>query len=208
MAGAAPLERAGQPAGLVAAIAASWRDLRGGARRRLAQRPSEAGLLAHAYLAAGLAFVAGLPQAVADARALDQPDALAGVLAGRLFAALFLFPLLLYALAAAQRLVARGFGGRGSFYSARVTLFWTVIVALPLVLAEGLVSALVPALPPRGGALLGAAASALAGLGFVWIWATMTAEAEGFGRRGLVLAVFLIILVASLALLRVIPSIA
>jgi len=195
-----------EPNGLVAAIAASWKDLRGGIRRRLAGGPSEAGLLAHAYLAGLLAFVAGLPQAMSDARALDQPDAMAGVLAGRLFAALFLFPLLLYALAALQRLVARAFGGRGTYYTARVTLFWAVIVALPLVLAEGLVSALVPALPPRAGAMLGGIASLAAGLGFLWIWASMTAESESFARRGHVVAVFLVIVVLALVLVRLIPS--
>ncbi|MHA3978659.1 YIP1 family protein [Halovulum sp. GXIMD14794] len=195
-----------EPHGLVASIAASWKDLRGGVRRRLDARPPEAGLLAHAYLAAALAFVAGLPSAIADARALEatQRDALTGVLAGRAFAAIFLFPLLLYLLAALQRLVARAFGGQGSFYSARVALFWAVVVALPLVLAEGLISALVPALPPETGGIVAQAASAAVGLGFLWIWAVMAAESEGFARAGHVLAVFLGLTMATLLAIRVI----
>lgn len=198
------------PQGLVAAIAASWKDLRGGVRRRLDSRPGESGLLAQAYLAAALAFVAGLPSAIEDARALEatQPDALTGVLAGRAFSAIFLFPLLLYLLAAIQRLVAKAFRGQGSFYSARVTLFWAVIVALPLGLAEGVISALVPALPPETGRIVATAASAAVGLGFLSIWAIMTAESEGFARGGHVLAVFLGLTMATFLAIRVILTLA
>lgn len=51
---------------------------------------------------------------------------------------IFLLPLLAYALAALLHLIARVLGGKGSFYGARLALFWSLLAATPLALLTGL----------------------------------------------------------------------
>ena len=77
-----------------------------------------------------------------------------------------------YVLAALGHLLARFFGGKGSFYGGRIALFWALVAASPALLASGLM---------RG--LLGlGGASDVAGfvtLGiFLAFWTIMLHEAE------------------------------
>ncbi len=81
----------------------------------------------------------------------------------------------LYALAALSHLALRAFGGRGSFFSARIVLFWALLATTPLMLFQGLVSALAG----PGGALtaMGLVVFAV----FLWFWTTGLRISE-FGR--------------------------
>ena len=45
-----------------------------------------------------------------------------------------------YALAALAHLVARLFGAKGSWYGARIALFWALLAVSPLMLLQGLVA--------------------------------------------------------------------
>lgn len=47
---------------------------------------------------------------------------------------------LFYGIAALSHLFARALGGRGSWYGARVALFWALLAAAPLMLLQGLVA--------------------------------------------------------------------
>lgn len=129
-------------------------------------------------LLAGLAGVLGqVPSlgAAADAAAGEagsRQDALIGVAAGRLTAGLFLAPLLFYALAQISHLLARPFGATGSSYGARLALFWTLFIASPLMVAEGLLRA--AGLGPWLGLPLF--------LLFLAYWSLHFAEAEGLSR--------------------------
>ncbi|WP_146591606.1 YIP1 family protein [Puniceibacterium confluentis] len=122
-------------------IAASYRGPGAVMRRLLASGPREDRALAILMAACGLIFVAQWPalsrQAHLEGRELNE------LLAGALFGWIFLAPLLLYGLAALSHLVARAFGGRGSWYGARLALFWSLLAATPLVLLNGLVAGLV-----------------------------------------------------------------
>ena len=88
------------------------------------------------------------------------------------FAMLMIWPLMAYGLAGLTHLVARLLGGRGSWYSARLALFWALLASSPAWLLHGLVAGFIgpgPALSVVGGILL---------LAFLTIWALCLAEAE------------------------------
>jgi hypothetical protein len=169
-------------AGLARQVLAAYPDFRAAMARRLADPPREARLVGWAFLAGLIGFVAGLPSVGPQAATLDTPDAMTAVLAGRLFAALFVFPLMLYLVAALSHLVARAFGGRGSFGSARLALFWAVIAALPILVASGVATALLRLAGGGMAAALAGLVSTLSALAFAWIWGASLAEAEGFRR--------------------------
>ena len=168
--------------GLVADISAAWRDPRGSIAARLAGRPRDAQLLAWALGAALIGFVAGLPEAVQQAGSTGTRDEATGVLASRLFGAVFITPLFLFVLAGLSHLIARLFGGQGSYWSARVALIWAVVVCVPLVLLNGIASAI---LPPLGVSVIALATLA----GFGWIWVAFLSEVENFKKSGLIFGV-------------------
>lgn len=181
----------GASASLVVAVARSYRGLRAGMAAFLERRPRDAQLLVLAMLAGLIGFLAGLPRAVEQARTLNADDPLTAVMSVRLFGAIFVTPLFLFAVAAVGRLVSRLARGRGSFWSARAALVWAVMVAQPLVIANGLVGAVATAVP----ATAGAASMVSVGLaiGFLWIWAQHLAEAEGFRRGAVVFGLLLLV---------------
>jgi hypothetical protein len=175
-------------AGLVDATFRGWRDPRGAMAWEVDRGLSEGRALAHLMLACGLFFVASLPNAIREARALDIAEPVEGAIAAHLFGYLALAPLVAYALAALVHLVARGFGARGGFRAARAALFWSLLmiapIAIGLALAGVAVEVAAPGLAPLTDAL------GLAALGF-WLWqfAASLAEAEGFAATGRVAAV-------------------
>ena len=131
-------------------------------RRLLAMGPREDRALAFLMGACLIFFVAQWPsiarRAHLDGRDMDTD------LAGALFATLFLLPLVFYAVAGLSRLLARGLGGRGTGYGARLALFWSLLAASPLVLLNGLVAGFIgsgPELTMVGGLWLAV---------FLWFW--------------------------------------
>ena len=57
---------------------------------------------------------------------------------GQMMALIFIFPLIAYVLAALSHVVARIFGGKGTWFGARLALFWALLAASPLWLLYGL----------------------------------------------------------------------
>jgi hypothetical protein len=174
--------------GLVDAVVRGWRDPRGAMAQEADRGLSEARALVHLMLACGLFFVASLPNAVREARALAIDDPVEGAVSAHLFGYLALAPLLAYGVAGLVHLVARGFGGRGGFLAARAALFWSLLLVAPLVLllsllgvaAEAAVAVLLPFTTLLGYAVLAV---------WVWLFAASLAEAEGFSATGKVAAV-------------------
>lgn len=163
--------------GLARAILAAWPDFRGAMAEQLAAPKAESRALSYVYVASILGFIAGLPEVVRQAEISDLP--LMGLVIGRLFSALFFAPLFLYGVAAVSHLIAARFGGQGSYYDARLALFWALLVAAPLLLAVAALQAVLAAGPAYGAASY----LSLAGFaGFVWIWASCLAQAERFAR--------------------------
>jgi hypothetical protein len=117
-----------------------------------------------------LAFVAQWPQAAREAFLADEPSVAPRLLALAL-AVLATIPLW-YGLAAVSRIVARLLGGRGSWFAARLALFWALATTSPLMLLQGLVAGMIG----PGPALW--LVTSVVGLGFLWLWLTMLHEVE------------------------------
>lgn len=165
--------------GLVDSILRGWRAPRAAMAREVARGLSEGRALVHLMLACFLLFMASLPNALAAARTLDIPDAVAGAVSAHAFAWFALAPFLAYGFAALVHLAVRGFGGRGGFLGARAAVFWSLLLAAPLALAVALIAAaaeiaapgLLPWLAPLGYAVLAA---------WLWFLAASLAVTEGF----------------------------
>lgn len=94
------------------------------------------------------------------------------LLGGSLLAWLFIAPLALYALAALSHAIARAMGGKGSYYGARLALFWALLAASPLMLLNGLVGGFIG--PGPALTLVGFVWFVL----FLWFWLAGLREAE------------------------------
>lgn len=148
---------------LTADIAESYRAPGRVLRRRLAAGGQEAAALATLFGAALLSFLAQWPSLAREAQ-LHPEVPFDARLGGALMATVFLMPLLAYAVAALSHLIARAVGGRGSWFGARMALFWALLAASPMMLLQGALAGVVG--PGAWQAPLGLAVLA----GFLWLW--------------------------------------
>lgn len=123
-------------------------------------------------------FFAQLPRlsrtAHLEGTALDQ------LVAYEFLGWIMIWPLGFYAIAALTHLAARIFGAQGTFYTARLALFWALLASTPALLLYGLVAGFIGAGP------------ALTAVGVIWvvafliIWGACFHVAEfGVERTGL-----------------------
>ncbi len=174
---------------VVDAIGQAWRDPRAAMAAEIGRGLSEPRVLVQLLLACVLLFVASLPNAVREARALSVDDAVGAAVSAHLFGYIALLPLGAYAIAALAHLASRAFGGRGSFLSARAALFWSALVVAPVALALALLGVGVE-IGGVAGLLPVVALLRFAALAFwLWIFAASLAEAEGFSATVRVAAV-------------------
>jgi len=140
-------------------------------RRKLEGGAHEGRALATLIGACLLIFVAQWP-GLARAAHVDPAIPLDARMGGALLGTLFLLPPIAYAVAALSHLAARAFGGTGSFFSARLALFWSLLAVSPLMLLQGLVRGFIgpgPALTLVGLAVLAT---------FLMFWVTSLFESE------------------------------
>lgn len=152
-------------------ILRGWGDPRGLIRAKLEQGVREDRALAVLMGACVLFFVAQWPRLSREAYL--QPEVpLDARMGGALLGWVFIAPLMFYLLGAVAHLVARAFGGKGTWFSARLALFWALLVVSPVVLLNGLVAGFIGAGP----------AATVVGLlvlaGFFYLWVSMLIEAE------------------------------
>ena len=157
-------------------LVATWRRPRAVLRQHLARGKSEAFAFTLLLVFLILAFVGQWPAAAREAFLADEPSAAPRILA-RAFAVLATIPLW-YGLAALSRLVAKAMGGQGTWYGARIALFWALATVGPLMLLQGLVSGMIGPGPALSAVTL------VVGIAFVWLWATLLHEAEKGAERG------------------------
>ena len=159
-------------------ILRSWRHPRRIVARLLGEGVREDRALVFLMTGCALIFLAQWPRLMREAAAMPDPGFQARV-GGALWGWLFLMPLAAYALAALSHLIARALGGRGSWYGARLALFWAFLASAPLWLLNG---ALIGVFGPGAAATL----SATAALGaWLAIWLAGLYEAErGGGAEG------------------------
>lgn len=151
-------------------ILASWRSPRAAIRRHLARGVSEPFAFTLLLVFLILAFVGQWPEASREAFLAREASAAPRLLA-RALAVLATIPLW-YGLAALSRIIARVPGGQGSWYGARLALFWALATVSPLLLLQGLVAGLIG----PGPALW--AVWAVVGVAFLWLWLTMLHEVQ------------------------------
>ncbi|MFP1645562.1 YIP1 family protein [Pontitalea aquivivens] len=152
-------------------ILRSYRAPRAVMRGLLARGRSEPWALSILLAALAVIFVAQWPRLSRIAH-LDPDQPLTGLMLGTGLAALAALPAF-YLLAGASHVIARAFfGGRGSFYGARLALFWALLAASPLMLLQGLVAGFIGA-----GAQL-TFVSAAVGVVFAAIWLAALRVAE------------------------------
>lgn len=152
-------------------ILRGWRNPRGLIREKLGQGVREDRALAVLMGACLLFFVAQWPRLSREAF-LNPEVPLDARMGGALMGWVFIAPLMMYVLAAATHLVARLFGGKGTWFGARLALFWALLVVSPLVLLNGLVSGFI------GGGTGATAVGLLVLAGFLYLWLSMLFEAE------------------------------
>ncbi len=138
-------------------IAAMYRRPSAVIRAKMAQPRNEPRLLSYLLVGCFLMFVA---QAPGQSRAayLDPEVPLEARLYWSFLFLVFILPFAFFLLAAVSRIVARVLGGRGSWYSARLSLFWSVLAAAPVWLLTGMVAAFIgpgPSLTLTAGVALG-----------------------------------------------------
>lgn len=151
-------------------ILSAWRAPRVSIRRHLGRGVSEPFAFSLLVVFLILTLVGQWPVAAREAYLAQEPSALPRMLA-RGLAVLATIPFW-YALAAISRLLARVFGGQGSWYGARLALFWALAATGPLMLLLGLVEAMIG----PGPQLL--ATRAVVGLAFLLLWLLMLHEEE------------------------------
>lgn len=156
-------------------IVATWRGPRATMRRLLTAGQREDRAIVLLILACSIIFVAQWPRLARQAF-LDDSVPLEALLGGALFGWLFLAPLFFYALAAFSHLFARMMGGKGSWFGARLSLFWALLAVAPLWLLQGLVAGFL------GAGLALTLVQTLLSVAFLTIWLLSLAESEGLGR--------------------------
>lgn len=152
-------------------IVLTYRAPRRVMRRKLAGGSREDRVLATLMGACVLIFVAQWPVLSRQAF-LDPTVPLEARLGAALLAWLFFVPLAAYLIAAATHVLARLLGGRGTWFGARLALFWALLAASPLWLLNGLVAGLVG--PGPALTLVGAVAFGV----FLVFWGVGLWEAE------------------------------
>ncbi|AZB63202.1 YIP1 family protein [Cereibacter sphaeroides] len=152
-------------------IVQSYRHPRTVIRRYLDAGENEGRALIILMGACLLIFVSQWP-ILARQAFLDPSQPLEARMSGALMGTVFLLPLLCYGLAALSHLVARLFGGKGSFFGARLALFLALLATAPLMLLNGLVGGFIGEGP---GVLI---VGFLVLSGFLGIWLLMLIEAE------------------------------
>ena len=155
-------------------LVATWTAPRAALRRHLARGVSEPFAFSLLLIFLILAFVGLWPVAAREAFLNNEPSAAPRILAFAL-AVLALIPVW-YALAALSRLAARAMGGQGSWYGARIALFWALASVGPLLLLQGLVAGMIG----PGPALT--AVRVIVGVAFFCLWLILLHESE-FGAK-------------------------
>lgn len=154
-------------------ILATYRAPRAVMARLLAGERHEARALAYLLAAVIVIHIAQWP-GMARSAFLQPVVPLSQRMLAAFLAVLAAIPVF-YGLAAVAHLLVRAFGGQGSYFAARIVLFWALLATTPLMLFQGMVAAFVG--PGPALTLTGLVVFAV----FLWFWLTGLRLAE-FGR--------------------------
>ena len=96
--------------------------------------------LAMLMIACALFFVAQWPSMARQAH--ETGEELSKLIAYGFLGGIFMLPLICYGVAAVVHIIALALGGRGTWYHARLALFWSMLVTSPTALLWGLMQGL------------------------------------------------------------------
>jgi hypothetical protein len=151
-------------------ILATYRSPRAVIRGKTAKVREDRALATLMY-ACFLIFIAQWP-VLSRAAHYDPTVPLEARMGATLLGVVFGLPLIAYCLAALSRICARLFGGRGTWFSARMALFWALLAASPMFLLLGLLRGFLG----ETTAVIGSGVLIL--IGFLLLWGIMLHETE------------------------------
>ena len=154
--------------GIAGDIVRSWRFPRRVMRKHLVGGPREDRALVFLIAACLLIFLSQWPALMHT----NSTESFEARIVGPLFGWLFVAPLFMYVLAALSHIAARMLGGSGSWFGARLALFWALLAAAPFWLISAVVSDQI------GANILTNIVAGLALGMFVVIWMSSLIEAE------------------------------
>lgn len=143
-------------------ILATWRNPRRVLARILDAGPREDRALVFLLVAVIVIFISLWPGLSRDAVLAPEAPLTQRMLAA-FFGVLLLVPVA-YPLAALTHLASRAAGGQGTWYGARIALFWALLAVSPLMLLRGLAAGLI------GPGVQLHLLDVLVFAGFLWIW--------------------------------------
>jgi hypothetical protein len=149
----------------------AWRAPRAALRRQLGGGENEGRALIYLVVACLLFFIAQWPH-LSRAAFEDPSIPLQARLGGALFGWMFVAPLFFYFVAAISHIFARLLGGGGTWFTARLALFWSLLAVSPAVLLLGLVAGIIGPGPAQS------ATGLLFVAAFLYIWISSLIEAE------------------------------
>ena len=162
--------------GVAGDIVRAWLSPRAMMARRLQAGLREDRALIYLVTACLLIFLAQWPRLWRDTLA-DPMVPFEARIGAAMLGWIFIAPLALYGIAALSHLAARLIGGRGSWFSARLALFWSLLVAAPLWLLNGVVASFARSGP------IPTAIGGIALLMFFAVWMASLFEAETKGME-------------------------
>ncbi len=160
----------------VGEMLAAWNDLRGSIRRQMDLHPREATITAYIMFGCFGIFLGFLPRLFATDLSNSPDQSLAAGVVIWLFVVMFFAPLFFYGLSALTHLVAKQFGGKGTYYTARLSMGWMLVVTVPLILIKTLFGSIVLNSGIGGLQLL----NLLLISAMVYVYAVFIHETEGF----------------------------
>ncbi len=167
--------------GLVLGMARFYHDPRGSMRGLLASAPSDGRLFGYLLIAMAIVLAGKLARLGAET---PPGDDFMGQATAQAAAWLFMLPLIYIGLAAVGTLIARAFGGTGTFQNGRAAFFWAWLVASPLIALSAIAPLALRDAPDWTAAL----AVQVGPVFFIWALAQCYAEAFGFRRSWTVFA--------------------
>jgi len=148
----------------------TWRVPRRVMRTLLAMGQREDRAIAYLMIGCLVLFISRLP-ALQRIAVLEDGDFTRDA-SYAFFGVMMILPLIFYGIAALSRLLMRALGGQGTWYGARLALFWALLASTPMALFHGLLQGLNGDTPATQ--LIGVLWFA----GFVVIWVQSLREAE------------------------------
>lgn len=126
-------------------IVRSYRGFGASMQRQIDSNPGEERVLVYLVMACLIFFIARVPGLLElSAAAATAEISSVALFVTNLVGSFFFAPLMLYGLAALSHVVAKIFRGKGSFFHARLGLFWSLLLVSPLALVSTIIQSALP----------------------------------------------------------------